>query len=202
MLLGFTMGKVYFPLHISSPGGWCISNSCQSRLGALSHQHLSALTNLPVSIQVLLVLPSSHSLPWRKTVQGSKPSWFWQGYAARVGLLPGEVSTTPKKRGTRTVRAGSGLADPARWLGHVCMQRTHSTCAGTLDPLHHDEEYSVQPQNSSTLFSFSFPHKLVHPCLHSHTSSFYLLPFFYSIQHFFASIYLLLCCAVDLKESA
>lgn len=90
-------------------------------------------------------------------------------------------------------------------LVHVYMQRTHCTCAGTLDPLHHDEECSVQPQISSILFScltLLLPSQTCTSISPQPHLFFFSPALFYPIQHFFASIYLLLCCVVDLKESA
>lgn len=87
-------------------------------------QHLSALTNLPASIQVLLVQPAM-----REDCTREQTKRILAGICCKGGIAAWRsLSNSQEERNKDSEEQVPWRTQPGD-LVHVCMQRTHCTCA-------------------------------------------------------------------------
>lgn len=161
----------------------------------------------------------------RKDCRGEQTEgWSWQGYGAVVGSLLGEVPAPSQGLALLPARVwlkASFPPDAGGWgekheanKAHDCWSIQPGVWVLAEESLHlHWDAGPAAPWRGvlsactnllRSLLLLPNPSFSPQPCpsmsLHSYTSSSPAL--FYPVHQFFISIYLLLCCATHLKESA
>lgn len=194
-------GESAFPI-VHKQSGWLVNRQQLPKQSWCTPPPAPVCTDSEYSSSAGVSLLPQHAI--REDCTREQTKLILAGIRCKGGTAAGSRLSNPQEERKDSAGQAPWRTQPGG-LVHVCMPRTRCTCAGTLDPLHHDEEGSVHPQISSILSSCQtllFPWQTcTSMCPQSHL--FFSSPaLFYPVQHFFVSIYLLLCCASDLKESA